>query len=257
MEERESLGKYLKRERENRKISLREVSKHIRVREQFLMAVEEDRHDLLPTFTYVKGFLSAYAKYLGLDPNEIILRYETDTKGETVIHPEGPPKKRILWRSKYLWMMGGVIIVGFVILYLLLFPSQPPMEPVAPKPEAMKTMKTMKTIPPAPPPSVSEKPAVSEEKEMILHIKAVERTWVAVQIDGQPVREATFWPGETYTYRAAKQIQLVLGNAGGLEMTFNGKQLEKIGESGQVFDVTFTAQGVEAKRREMPNSDLE
>ncbi len=255
MEERESLGKYLKRERENRKISLREVSKHIRVREQFLKAVEEDRHDLLPTFTYVKGFLSAYARYLGLDPNEIILRYETDTKGETVIHPEAPPEKRILWSSKYLWMMGGVIIVGFVILYLLLFPSQPPVEPVTPRPKATKT------IPPAPPPlappSVSEKPAASEGKEMILQIKAVERTWVAVQIDGQPVREATFWPGESYTYRAAKQIQLVLGNAGGLEMTFNEKRLEKIGESGEVFDLTFTPQGIEAKRREMSDSQQE
>lgn len=255
MEERESLGKYLKRERENRKISLREVSKHIRVREQFLKAVEEDRHDLLPTFTYVKGFLSAYARYLGLDPNEIILRYETDTKAETVIHPEAPPEKRVLWRPKYLWVMGGVIIVGFVILYLLLFPPQPPVEPVAPKP------KVTKTIPPAPPPlvppSVSEKPAVSEGKEMILQIKAVERTWVAVQIDGEPVREATFWPGESYTYRAAKQIQLVLGNAGGLEMTFNERRLEKIGESGEVFDVTFTAQGIEAKRREMFDSQQE
>ncbi len=255
MEERESLGKYLKRERENRKISLREVSKHIRVREQFLRAVEEDRHDLLPTITYVKGFLSAYARYLGLDPNEIILRYETDTRRETDIHPEAATEKRIVWRPKYLWMMGGVIIVGFVILYLLLFPSQPPMEPVAPKPEATKTIPP--APPPLPPPSVIEKPAVSEEKGLVLQIKAVERTWVAVQIDGQAVREATFWPGESYTYRAAKQIQFLLGNAGGLEMTFNDKRLEKIGESGQVFDVTFTAEGIEAKRREMSNSNQE
>ncbi len=59
MDEREPLGKYLKRERENRKLSLKEVSKQIKVREPFLKAVEEDRRELLPSVTYVKGFLSA------------------------------------------------------------------------------------------------------------------------------------------------------------------------------------------------------
>jgi transcriptional regulator with XRE-family HTH domain len=245
VDERESLGKYLKRERENRKISLKEVSKQIKVREPFLKAVEEDRRELLPSVTYVKGFLSAYAKYLGLDPNEVILRYEAESQGEPIIRPEAVPEKRMLRSPKVLWVIGGVIIVGFVVLYLLLSPSQPPVVPFPPKPEAKKT------IPHAPPPPVSEAPSAPEEKEMILQIRAVERTWVAMQIDGQPVREATFQPGESFTYRAARQIQLILGNAGGLEMTFNERRLEKIGKSGEVFDVTFTPQGVEAKRREM------
>jgi cytoskeleton protein RodZ len=249
VDERESLGKYLKRERENRKISLKEVSKQIKVREPFLRAVEEDRRDLFPSVTYVKGFLSAYAKYLGLDPNEIILRYEAESKGEPIIQPEALLEKRILWNPKYLWTIGGVIIVGFIVLYLLLSPSQPPVIPLPPKPEAKKPIP--QAPPPLAPPPVSETPSTAEEKEMILQIKAVERTWVAIQIDGQPVREATFQPGEIFTYRAARQIQLILGNAGGLEMTFNERRLEKIGKSGEVFDVTFTPQGVEAKHREM------
>ena len=245
MEERESLGKYLKRERENRKVSLREVSKHIKVREQFLKAVEEDRRDLLPSFTYVKGFLSAYAKYLGLDSNQVILRYETDTKAEPVIHPEVSPQKKIPWNPKYLWMVGGVIIVGFVVLYLLLSPSRPPVQPLAPpKPEAKKV------VSPPPPPLASEKPPGPEEKEISLQIKAVERTWMAIQIDGQAMREATFQPGEGYTYRAGRRIELILGNAGGLEMIFNEKRLEKIGKSGEVVTVVFTPQGVEIKHRE-------
>jgi transcriptional regulator with XRE-family HTH domain len=244
VDERESLGKYLKRERENRKISLKEVSKQIKVREPFLRAVEEDRRDLLPSVTYVKGFLSAYAKYLGLDPNEVILRYEAESKGEPIIRPEALPEKRILWNPKYLWMIGGVIIVGFIVLYLLLSPSQQPVVPLPPKPEAKKP------IPQAPPPPVSEKPSALGEKGISLGVKAVERTWVAIQIDGQPVREATFQPGESFTYRAAKRIEVVVGNAGGLDMTFNERRLEKIGESGEVVTVILTPQGVEIKHRE-------
>jgi len=245
VDERESLGKYLKRERENRKVSLKEVSKQIKVREPFLRAFEEDRRDLLPSVTYVKGFLSAYAKYLGLDSNEVILRYEAESKGEPVIRPEVLPQKRMLWNPKYLWTIGGVIIVGFIVLYLLLSPTQPPVAPPAPEPEAKKT------IPQPPSPPVSEKPPVLEEKGISLGVKAVERTWVAIQIDGQPAREATFQPGESFTYRAAKRIELVLGNAGGLDMTFNERRLEKMGKSGEVVTVIFTPQGVETTRREL------
>ena len=133
MNETESLGEYLRKERETRKISLKEVSKNIRVREQFLKAVEEDRHDLLPSRTYVKGFLSAYAKHIGLDSSALLLRYENSLKEEPGAHEEIPSEKRMLWGKKYLWMIGGMIIVGFVASYLLLLSSsRPPTEPVSP-----------------------------------------------------------------------------------------------------------------------------
>lgn len=251
MDERESLGKYLKREREDRKITLREVSKQIKVREQFLRAVEEDRRDLLPSVTYVKGFLSAYAKYLGLDPNEVILRYEAESQREPIIRPEVLPQKRRLWNPKYLWTIGGVIIIGLITIYLLVSPSQPPVVPLPPKPEAKKT------IPQAPPPPVSEKPPTLGEKGISLGVKAVERTWVSIQLDDQPVREATFQPGESFTYRAAKRIELILGNAGGLDMTFNEMQLEKVGKSGEVVTVIFTPEGVETTPRELPEPTQE
>lgn len=246
MDGRESLGKYLKGERENRKITLREVSKQIKVRELFLRAVEEDRHDLLPSVTYVKGFLSAYAKYLGLDPNEVILRYEAESKKEPIIRPEVLPQKSRLWSPKYLWTIGGVIIIGFITLYLLLSPSPPPVVPLPPKPEAKKA------IPQAPHPPVSEKPPALGEKGISLGVKAVERTWVAIKVDDQPVREATFQPGESFTYRASKRIEIVVGNAGGLDMTFNERRLEKVGKSGEVVTIIFTPQRVETTRRELP-----
>ena len=87
MNEKETLGKYLKNQREFKKISLREVAKNTRVREHILRAIEEDQHHLLPPATYVKGFLLAYAKYLRLDSNEVLLRYERILKGEPVTPP--------------------------------------------------------------------------------------------------------------------------------------------------------------------------
>ncbi len=98
MDEKETLGKYLKTQRESKKISLREVAKNTRVREYILRAIEEDQHDLLPPATYVKGFLLAYAKYLKLDPNDVLLRYRGGLKEEPATPPSPPspkPKEKV------------------------------------------------------------------------------------------------------------------------------------------------------------------
>ena len=80
----ESIGRYLREEREFRNLSLEEVSKFTRIRKEFLNAIEEDRYELLPPAIYVKGYLTAYARYLGLDPNDTVLRYQKYLKELTV-----------------------------------------------------------------------------------------------------------------------------------------------------------------------------
>jgi cytoskeletal protein RodZ len=99
----ESLGKYLKTERERRNLSLEEAAKSTKIRIQFLRAIEEDRYELLLPSVYVKGFLTQYVRYLGLNPNEVILRYQEYQKSLNVkllkVQPKIPlPQKRvILW----------------------------------------------------------------------------------------------------------------------------------------------------------------
>ena len=76
----DSPGKRLKQERELRNLSLGEVSKATRIRKHFVEAMEEDRFDLCPPPFYVKGFLATYARYLDLDPKDILLKYQEYTK---------------------------------------------------------------------------------------------------------------------------------------------------------------------------------
>jgi hypothetical protein len=72
----EPLGKFLKTERENRNRSLEEVERFTRIRKYALKAIEEDRYDLLPPVVYVKGYLFNYARYLGIDPKEVLQRFQ-------------------------------------------------------------------------------------------------------------------------------------------------------------------------------------
>ena len=82
----ESLGKLLRKEREIRNISLEEVTKFTKIKQHHLKAIEEGRPDLLPHPLYVKGYLNVYAKYLALNPKEIVLRYEAYLK--SLVPPE-------------------------------------------------------------------------------------------------------------------------------------------------------------------------
>jgi hypothetical protein len=64
--------KYLTTERDLRNLSLEEIEKFTKIKEDFLRAIEEDKYEILPPAIYVKGFLTIYARYLGLNP--LILR---------------------------------------------------------------------------------------------------------------------------------------------------------------------------------------
>jgi len=263
VEEKEALGKYLKRERELKRISLREVSKNTKIKEHLLKAIEEDQYAALPSPTYVKGFLLSYAKYLGLDPNDILLRYENSLKGKPDTETEAPPQKifsgniRYLRNKRYLWIVGGIIVVGFFTSYFFwLHPLKLPMEPV-PVPQKVEEPPP----PPPPPPQISEitvPPQPPQEQPFSLQLKAVEETWVRIKIDDQPEYEMTLKPGEVTSHQGLKRIRLLVGNAGGLDIVFKGELQKRTGKSGEVADIAFTPQGMEAKHYVIkPKPELE
>lgn len=247
MKEKETLGEFLKRERELKNISLRELAKNTRVREQFLKAIEEDRYELLPSSIYVRGFLSAYAKYVRLDPHDVLLRYERSLKGEEIIPSEvkskRKPLRKAIWNRKHIWMVSGVIVISLLISYFLHpYLSGPPVEDIPNKQEVREALPIITTT------QIPEVSPAIEEKPFSLELKAIEETWVKIQVNGQSQTEALFKPGEGSSYQATNRIELLIGNAGGLDMVFNGRMMERFGKSGEVVTLVFTPQGVERKK---------
>ncbi|MCD6595584.1 helix-turn-helix domain-containing protein [bacterium] len=72
------LGEYLKQMRESREVSLEEVANATNVNIRYIQALEDGQYDILPPEVYVQGFLRAYGEFLGIDPDELFARYETD-----------------------------------------------------------------------------------------------------------------------------------------------------------------------------------
>lgn len=70
-----SFGEKLKREREKKKITLDEVALSTKIGTRMLQALEEEKFDLLPGGVFNKGFVRAYARFLGIDEAEAIADY--------------------------------------------------------------------------------------------------------------------------------------------------------------------------------------
>src|SRR5512145_1365665 len=71
----ESVGQFLRRQREERQMSVEEVARSTRVPMQSIERIESDRFDELPGEVFVRGFLVAYARAVSLSPEEVLARY--------------------------------------------------------------------------------------------------------------------------------------------------------------------------------------
>jgi len=76
----ETLGRYLRRERESRSVSLEEVSKVTRIGLPILEALERDEFESIPQKDFIPGFLRGYARHLGLPRDEVLRRYRTQAE---------------------------------------------------------------------------------------------------------------------------------------------------------------------------------
>jgi len=72
----DSLGTYLRYERELRQISLEEISQMTRIPLRTLQHIEDDELDRLPGDVFVRGFLKSYARCVGLDTEHVLDRLE-------------------------------------------------------------------------------------------------------------------------------------------------------------------------------------
>src|SRR3954471_15892230 len=77
-----SFGEELRREREIRGISLKEISDATKISKRFLEAIERNDHKTLPAPVFTRGFVREYARYLGLSSEDMVNRYNYAAAGD-------------------------------------------------------------------------------------------------------------------------------------------------------------------------------
>jgi cytoskeletal protein RodZ len=113
----ESLGSYLKEQRERRGMSAAELSRVTRIPMASLDAIETDRFDELPGEVFVRGFLKAYAQAVTLIPADVLSRY---TASRRVAYVTPLPVQTPLQAAREGQGRRFGVAIAFVLLLILL-----------------------------------------------------------------------------------------------------------------------------------------
>jgi cytoskeleton protein RodZ len=162
-------GDRLRREREMRGISLEEIAESTKIGTRSLRALEDDEFDKLPGGIFNKGFVRAYARFLGLDEEQTVADFDSALKEHQAAtgHPQEAPEEEEPESSGtgMTWLLAVALVVVILLAagWLLLkrqntirasavvpqptatSPSTPVQQPPASQPSS-----TVNTGPPAP-----------------------------------------------------------------------------------------------------------
>lgn len=126
-------------------------------------------------------------------------------------------------------------------------PQQPAQtQPVqkAPQPEPVKKA--------APVQGAAGEEAVSKAHTLTAHAR--ETVWLKVAVDkGEPV-EVLLKQGERFTWKAAENISVIIGNAGGVTLTYNGKDISGLGAAGEVVGLSLPGGTSYKIKKEQPQA---
>lgn len=232
-----SLGQELKRERELRGISLKEISISTKINMRFLQALEEDRLNILPGKFFIKAIIRAYAKSIGLEEDLVLNKYYEDSLQQEQSleskHKKRKTRPLIAKNIKKFINLSVVIILLLLFLFFLYFflqkkeTSPPPADS-----EASTLFQEEKPVSP----SVIEPLAESlpVEEKLTLEISFLEKTWLQVYADGVLKVDGIKQPGEKVMIKAHEELLIHLGNAGGISYTLKNKKGKRLGPSGAV-----------------------
>lgn len=225
-----SFGENLRRERELRGVSLREIADDTKISIRFLQALEQDRVDILPGGLFRRTFVRQYARHIGLDPErtvaEFIYAHGDDTPAVAFRAPEGRG-----FPAGTLLTVAGLVALGLVS-YGKSRAARPKVETARASASPAMALPVDRVYPaPAPPAGAGPAP---ESQNLVLTLSARESCWVAVQVDGQTVLNRVLAGGETETLQAQGEIVLSVGNAGGLSFRVNDRPGVSLGGPGEV-----------------------
>ena len=115
-----SLGEQLKIARRFSNRSLEDISRDTSISKRYLEALEENRYDVFPSSAYARGFLSVYAKHIGLDSRAIATQYDRLLDTNTFRNTAHRRKKQRVIRKRVIMLLFTFLFVVASLLTLIL-----------------------------------------------------------------------------------------------------------------------------------------
>jgi len=222
-------------------MSLSDVAERIRIRSVYLAAIEEENWSIIGAPVYVRGFLRTYARFLGLDPEEAVAAFN---RTEGAPQPSGPPADEAepgrggpAWAgSALLWGAGtiAVLLIAFVV-----FTELTMRRGGAPAIVAASAVPVVASPGVTPQPTASTPAMATPDGPKSLALVLSAPSWLRVTVDGNVSMEGTFPAGTSKKFHGNSAL-VRIGNAGGVEIYVDGKDLGKLGGPGVVVEHAFT-----------------
>jgi len=251
-----SFGEELRREREIRGISLKEISDATKISKRFLEAIERNDHHTLPAPVFTRGFVREYARYVGLNAEEMVNRYNFAAANDDRIEkppqvekyaavpprditPKPKPKRGIPPAYARVNRNAISLLVLVALLAGVAWWAIQHKHPFTLEPESASNVPvTTKAVTPATSPVASTPappPPTPDDSQLHLVVEAIGDSWVVLEADGKSVYSDEMKRGDTHTFDASEQFRFrKIGNAAGLALTFNGTRVPPLGGDGKV-----------------------
>jgi cytoskeleton protein RodZ len=228
-------GEILRKRREDLGQDIHEISDLLKIKADYLSAIENDTFAKLPAPVYTMGYIRCYAKYLEVDAESIIHHYAGNLSQpeHTTIIPLAYSQKK----SPKIYYVALLLVFAAAAFFIYL--SQVP-----------TVRKNAAKVPPEIPGLVAASPSgVSSAKEAKvdiaagsehrLGIAASDTTWISVKFEDGKTEEMLLRPGNSRSLVFSDKVLLKIGNAGGISVSLDGKSLGVPGLPGQVITLSL------------------
>jgi cytoskeleton protein RodZ len=258
-----SVGQRLRKIRMDRGVTLDEVARITRITKAYLIALEEDAFEKLPSEAYARGFLRIYSNFLGIPNDEILNLYQPGASGEVPESPVPAPSRAKLdlanesSAKRWLWSIPAVCLAVLSGYFLLgdrdqghntdsksnkLSPSTE--NPIAfPQHEPFSSAHRLDKPPqnPAASTDIMANDSYTSAQGIVLKMRALVDGYLDLTIDDAITQHYDLKAGDIIEWKADRVFSLEIGNAGGVEAELNGKRLKPFGEKGTPAHIVLSA----------------
>ncbi|MFF5564188.1 helix-turn-helix domain-containing protein [Streptomyces sp. NPDC012623] len=252
------MGRALQQARIAANLTVDEISGSTRVRIPIVHAIEQDDFSRCGGDVYARGHIRMLAREVGLDPEPLIEQFDSERGGRPAPTPAAPmfeaerirpERRRPNWTAA---MVAAIVaVVGFVGFTLFNGGGDTAKnKEVAEGPEPGKSEvepSASKKTEPKPDPSDSAIAAAPRDKVTVKLSAMDDKSWISAKAhNGRLLFDGILLKGDSKTFQDDEQIDLILGNAGAIELYVNGKKVQDEFQSGQVERLSYTQGDPEA-----------
>lgn len=230
----ETVGSRLRRAREEAGLSLAQVAAETRIGARQLAAIEEGDFAALPGRTYAVGFSRSYAKFLGLDENDVVSAVRAELadvepvetrRAVQTFEPGDParvPSARLAWIAAGLI---GAILIGALVIWPSIFAPGGSLRSILPQHTEAPAAEPSQS---APSPAAPSGPVVFTALQPSVWVKFTDAA-------GNQIYQNELAQGESFTVPTDKgEVFLRTAKPNALAITIGGQAVTKIAEEEKV-----------------------